>query len=46
MANKEIVPYVAPESCQDNPLSPMEQYFTEALQEKAFSVIATSPATP
>ena len=46
MADKEIVPYVAPESRQGDPLSPMEQYLTEALQEEAFSVTATSPATP
>ena len=46
MGDKEIVPYVAPESCQGDPLSPMEQYFAEALQEEAFSVTATSPATP
>ena len=46
MADKEIVPYVAPESRQGDPLSPMEQYLTEALQEEAFSVTATSPAMP
>jgi len=46
MVDKEIVPYVAPKSRQGDPLSPMEQYFTEALQEEAFSVTATSPATP
>jgi hypothetical protein len=46
MADKEIVPYVALESCQGDPLSPMEQYFAEALQEEAFSVAMTSPATP
>jgi len=46
MADKEIVPYVAPESRQADPLSPMEQYFAEALQEEAFSVTATLPAMP
>ena len=46
MADKEIVPYVAPESHQGDPLSPMEQYFAEALQEEAFSVTTTSPAMP
>jgi len=46
MADKEIVPYIAPKSRQGDPLSPMEQYFVEALQEEAFSVTATSPATP
>jgi len=46
MADKEIVPYVAPESRQGNPLSPMEQYFAEALQEEAFSVTMTSLAMP
>ena len=46
MADKEIVPYVAPKSRQGDPLSPMEQYFAEALQEEAFLVTATSPATP
>ena len=46
MADKEIVPYVALESRQGDPLSPMEQYFIEALQEEAFSLTATSPATP
>jgi hypothetical protein len=46
MANKEIVPNVAPESRQDDPLSPMEQYFAEDLQEEIFSVSTTSPATP
>ena len=46
MADKEIVPYVAPESRQDDHLSPMEQYFTEALQEEIFSVSTTLPAMP
>ena len=46
MADKEIVPYIALESRQDNPLRPMEQYFAEALQEEAFSVTATSPIMP
>jgi hypothetical protein len=46
MADKEIVPYVAPRSRQGDPLSPMEQYFAEALQEEAFSVTTTSPTTP
>jgi len=46
MADKEIVPYIAPKSGRDPPLSPMEQYFVEALQEEAFSVPMTSPATP
>ena len=46
MADKEIVPYVVPESRKGDPLSPMEQYFAEALQEEAFSVTATSPAMP
>ena len=46
MADKEIVPYVALESRQGDPLSPMEQYFVEALQEEAFLVTATSPAMP
>ena len=46
MAGKEIVLFVAPEPHQDNPLSPMEQYFAEALHEEVFSVSATSLATP
>ena len=46
MADKEIVPYVAPESRQGDPLSPTEQYFAEALQEEAFPVTVTSPAMP
>jgi len=45
MANKEIVPFVASKSRRDDPLSPIEQYFAEALQE-VFSVSATSPAMP
>jgi len=46
MANKEIVPFVPLESRQDDPLSPMEQYFAEALQEEIFSVSTASPTTP
>jgi len=46
MANKEIVSFVESESHQDNPLSPMEQYFTEALQEEFLSVSAASLAMP
>ena len=45
MAWSVALPYVAPKSLQGNPLSPMEQYFAEALQEEAFLVTATSPAT-
>jgi len=46
MDDKEIVPYIVPESCQGDPLSPMDQYFAEALQEEAFSVTMTLLALP
>ena len=45
MAGKEIIPFVTLELGQEERLSPMEQYFAEALQEKVYSVTTTSPAT-